>query len=127
MRAWLGRVFWRYAAFSAMTVAGIATFGLAALPVTIITLLGQALVAEEVAHPRTVALQTANEVSRRSVELPWPNSADQDDAVTMIDRLGERFGNLRSVRWLPKLAPETGSRDYEALIGTHEIAPLATL
>ena len=32
---------------------------------------------------------------------------------SMIDRLGERFGNLRSVWWLPKLAPETTKRSLE--------------
>ncbi|MGI5200250.1 helix-turn-helix domain-containing protein [Spirillospora sp. CA-108201] len=54
----------------------------------------------------------ATDLDRTRMAPPW-----------MIVRPRERFGNLRSVR----IGSPTGSRDYEAITGTREITPIATL
>ncbi|MEU9840948.1 transposase [Actinomadura sp. NPDC048032] len=62
-------------------------------------------------------LKAASAAFAAGLDRPGP-----DDALEMIGRPRERFGNLRSVR----IGSPAGSRDYEAVTGTHEIRPGTT-
>ncbi|MFB9197019.1 transposase [Actinomadura verrucosospora] len=57
--------------------------------------------------------QSSRQVLNGPGRLSPPHSARPGRRNHDHRRLSERFGNLRSVRWLPKLAPETTKRSLE--------------